>query len=425
MKLSVKHKTTPWHWIPSLYLAEGIPNVTVMLVSVVMYKSLQVSNTDIALYTGILYLPWVIKPLWSPFVDILKTKRWWILMTQLAIGAGLAGVAFALSASHFLFYTLGFLWFIAFCSATHDIAADGFYMLGLPVKEQAYFIGIRNTFYRLATVVALSGTALLTGILEKRMSLPQAWQISFGCLGVLFLLFRLYHQLLLPHPVFDKGRTKGIPVLSGFWETFLTFFCKKQIGIALSFMLLYRLSEAQLSKLSYPFLMDSHAAGGLQVNISEVGFIYGTIGIIALSLGGIAGGILVARDGLRHWLFRMTVAMNIPNLVYVYMAFFQPEHLGLISAFVAIEQFGYGFGFTAYALYLISFSEGPHKTAHYALCTGFMALGMMLPGMISGWLADVLGYRLFFLWIMLCTLPGFLLIRYLKIPDQPSLTQPK
>lgn len=599
-------KQSPWSWVPSLYYAQGIPYVVVMTVSVIMYKRLGVSNTDIALYTSWLYLPWVIKPFWSPIVDLFKTKRWWIVTMQLLVGAGLAGVAFTLPLPGFFQYSLAFLWLLAFSSATHDIAADGFYMLGLKQGEQSYFVGIRSTFYRLAMItgqglliilagffevftgqepvrftvdanpqtanvfeipamdppihsddltfvvtsqnlvlstenitaeqadsikawvkeqnlqhgfvqeemaleakgpgvwkrtiaiplgdwlgekfrkedeegqelgsmhgnlglvgVRLSGdpgsreivlnttfrrgdasirldqgerlvfneanwnqTAWLLMQVDHRLdreasawfegrsgNIPMAWSITFALLAVLFLGFFVYHKFFLPRPANDKAviQEDGDGVFYEFFRTFISFFKKKNILAALGFLLLFRLGEAQLVKMASPFLLDARQVGGLGLTTGDVGLIYGTIGILALTLGGILGGIMASKKGLKFWLLPMTFAINLPNLMYVYLSYAQPESFLLIAGSVAIEQFGYGFGFTAYMLYMIYFSEGKHKTAHFAICTGLMALGMMVPGMISGWIQEIVGYQNFFVWVMICTIPGFLILRFLKV----------
>jgi PAT family beta-lactamase induction signal transducer AmpG len=407
-----------WSWIPSLYFAEGLPYVVVMTVSVIMYKRLGLSNTDIALYTSWLYLPWVIKPIWSPLVDNLKTKRFWIISMQLLVGGGLAGVAFTLPASNFIQYSLAFLWLMAFSSATHDIAADGFYMLGLSEHQQAFFVGIRNTFYRLAMLAGQGPLVILAGYLESMNGqLSWAWSVTFFILAALFIAFFLWHMLILPYPASDETRgNKSIhEITHDFLETFISFFKKKGIWIGLIFILVYRLGEAQLLKLASPFMLDDPAKGGLGLTTANIGFIYGTAGIIALTLGGILGGIVVSRQGIGKWLWPMVLAMNVPNLVYVYMAFAQPADLTVVTICVITEQFGYGFGFTAYMLYMIYISQGKHKTAHYALCTGFMALGMMLPGMVSGWIQELIGYQNFFVWVMICTIPGFIVAAFLKI----------
>ncbi|MGQ8338098.1 AmpG family muropeptide MFS transporter [Sunxiuqinia sp. A32] len=407
-----------WAWIPSLYFAEGLPYVFVMTVSVIMYKRLDISNTDIALYTSWLYLPWVIKPIWSPIIDNLRTKRFWIISMQLLVGGALAGVAFTLPMSNFFQYSLAFLWLMAFSSATHDIAADGFYMLGLSKHDQAFFVGIRNTFYRLAMLAGQGPLVILAGHMEKIVeNTSWAWSITFFIFAALFAAFCLWHLLILPYPKSDEKRGgKSIEeIMSDFLETFTSFFKKEGIGVALLFILVFRLGEAQLVKLASPFLLDDLSEGGLALTTSNIGFVYGTAGIIALTLGGILGGVLVSKHGIKKWLWPMVFAMNLPNLVYVFLSFVQTQNLGIITASVVVEQFGYGFGFTAYMLYMIFLSEGKHKTAHYALCTGFMALGMMIPGMISGWIQEMIGYKYFFVWVIICTIPGFVIINFLKI----------
>lgn len=568
----------PWLWVPSLYFAEGLPYVLVMTLSVIFYKRMGISNAQIALYTSWLYLPWVIKPLWGPVVDILRTKRFWILVMQLCIGAGLAGVAFTIPVERFFQFTLAFFWLLAFSSATHDIAADGFYMLGLSKGDQAFFVGIRSTFYRLAMLTGQGLLVILAGYFEAKTGLPPvevnviaveestsaafnpeqlsvqpeagetyfvtagevrigtakiteseanslltavdgwnsahgfypaeestegdasgidltgnvgytwfrlstkpeegenivlnfsfdkgdksialarsyrfefneenwdvpafavfkldpklkkatsasfsglsgnirfAWTMVFVIVALLFGGFHIYHRFALPRPPEDQpNRTGEGGFMKEFLTTFADFFRKKRIGVMLIFLLVYRLGESQLVKLASPFLLDSREADGLGLTTGDLGLIYGTIGIVALSIGGIIGGIAASRRGLKYWLWWMVAAMNLPNLVYVFLSYVMPSSLWVVGASVAVEQFGYGFGFTAYMLYMIYISEGKHKTAHFALTTGFMALGMMIPGMVSGWLQEMIGYQHFFIWVMICTIPSFIVIPFLKI----------
>lgn len=427
MQVEKSKRQSPWTWIPSLYFAEGLPYVMVMTVAVIMYKRLDISNTDIALYTSWLYLPWVIKPLWSPFIDILKSKRWWIVTMQLLIGTGLAGVAFTVPTTLFFQSTLAFFWLLAFSSATHDIAADGFYMIGLKEHEQAYFIGIRSTFYRFAVLTGQGLLIILAGYLEESNwfdgsdnRIAMAWSVTFIVLALFFLLVTLYHKLALPRPKEDVNkeiRTVS-EIFADFGETITSFFKKRNIGIILGVLLFYRLGESQLVKMASPFMLDGKEVGGLALSTTEVGIIYGTVGVIALTVGGILGGYLVSCHGLKKWLWPMVFAINLPNLMYIYLAYALPQQSWMIYASVAVEQFGYGFGFTAYMLYQIMISEGKHKTAHFAFCTGLMALGMMLPGMISGKMQELLGYQYFFVWVMLCTIPGFIVVRLIQVdPD--------
>ena len=412
---------SPWAWIPTLYFAQGLPYVAVMTISVIMYKRLGISNAELAFYTGWLNLPWVIKPLWSPFIDLIKTKRWWITWMQLLIGAGLAGIAFTIPTDYFFQLTLAVFWLLAFSSATHDIAADGFYMLGLSSHEQALFVGIRSTFYRIATIAGQGLLIMLAGHLEATTgNIPFAWSITFMVLAGLFLALWIWHKFILPRPDSDKPalEVSTLTLMHEFLETFISFFRKKQAGIAILFMLLYRLPEAQLAKMSIPFLIDPVGEGGLGLTTEQIGFVQGTVGIIGLTLGGILGGIAVSRHGLKRWLWPMVWAISLPDIVYVYLSYVQPSSLLLVNTCVFVEQFGYGFGFTAYMLYLIYFADGEHKTAHYAICTAFMALGMMIPGMAAGWLQEVMGYQVFFIWIMVCTLATFGVTALLKIDPQ-------
>lgn len=409
---------SPWTWIPSLYLAEGLPYVVVMTVSVIMYKGLGISNTDIALYTSWLYLPWVVKPLWSPVVDILGTRRRWIWAMQLLIGAGLAGVALTVPAPAFFQWTLAFFWLLAFNSATHDIAADGFYMLATTEKQQAFFVGVRSMFYRVAMIAGQGLLVMLAGTLETRTgNVRFAWTVALGALAVLFVGFGVWHRFVLPRPHEDRaGEARRIPeFVREFLATFGSFFRRPGIAPMLAFLLLYRLGEAQLVKMVAPFLLDARAEGGLALTTTEVGFVYGTVGILALTLGGILGGVVMSRHGLRAWLWPMMIAINAPDAVFIWLAWAQPESLAVVQACVAVEQFGYGFGFTAYLLYMIYVSRGEHQTAHYAMCTGFMALGMMIPGMWSGWLEEAVGYRSFFTWVLIATLPAFLAALAIRI----------
>ncbi len=401
----------PWAWVPTLYLAEGLPYVIVVTVSVILYKELGISNARIAFYTGWLYLPWVVKPFWSPMVDLLKTRRLWIWGMQLVIGAGFAGVALTLPAPHFFQYSLAFLALLAFSSATHDIAADGFYMLALTEGEQSFFSGIRNTSFRVAMICGQGLLVMLAGAIEARTGNTRlAWQTVFAVATGVFVVLSIYHRFVLPRPPSDQPRDTDSPgkFVREFLATFAAFLGKPGIGVMLLFLLFYRFGEAQLVKMVAPFLLDSRGVGGLGLNTGQVGLVYGTIGLIALLLGGIVGGVLVSQHGLRAWLWPMVFVMHLPDAVFVYLSYAQPDSLPLIGGCVALEQFGYGFGFTAYMLYMLYIARGEHQTAHYAICAGFMALGMMLPGMWSGKLQETLGYPHFFIWVLLATIPGFI-----------------
>ena len=415
------NKRSPWAWVPTLYFAEGVPYVAVMTISVIIYKRLGLSNTDITLYTSWLYLPWVIKPLWSPFVDILKSKRWWIVTMQLLIGAALGGVAFTIPADWWLQGTLCFFWLMAFASATHDIAADGFYMMGLDEHEQAYFVGIRSTFYRIATIFSSGLLVGLAGALQVlTRSIRYSWSLVFYLMAGLFIAFWLYHNWVLPRPDEDseKQSKTATAIWAEFCQTLVTFFQKPQVWAGICFMLFYRMPEGLLAKVSALFLVDAQHNGGLGLSDGEYGLVQGTVGVIGLTIGGILGGICASRDGLKRWLWPMVMAITLPDVVYVLLSYLLPSSLITISTCVFIEQFGYGFGFSAYMLYLIYYSQGEHKTSHYALCTAFMALSMMIPGLFAGALQEAVGYQWFFIIVMLACTMTYVVTAYLKIDPE-------
>ena len=417
---------SPWSWIPSLYFAEGLPYVAVMTISLILYKQLGLSNADITFYTSWLYLPWVIKPLWSPFIDIIKTKRWWITTMQLLIGAAFGGIAFTIPSDFWLQGTLCFFWLMAFASATHDIAADGFYMLGLDQHDQAWFVGIRSTFYRFATIFGQGVLVMIAGNLQVvfRNSIAFSWSLMFYGVAGLFIALWLWHSYVLPHPSEDEenthveGEVKTVSsnsVLRDLKSTIKTFFQKEQVVAGILFMLFYRMPEGLLAKVSSLFLIDNAHNGGLGLSPQEYGLVQGTVGVIGLTLGGILGGMCAGKDGLRKWLWPMVCAITLPDLVYVYLAFALPSNIIIVNICVFIEQFGYGFGFTAYMLYLIYYSRGNYKTSHYALCTAFMALSMMIPGLFAGALQESVGYMSFFIIVIAFCSVTFAVTSLLKI----------
>ena len=415
------NKRSPWAWVPTLYFAEGVPYVAVMTISLILYKRLGLSNTDITLYTSWLYLPWVIKPLWSPFVDMLKSKRWWIVTMQLLIGAALGGVAFTIPATWWLQGSLFFFWMMAFASATHDIAADGFYMMGLDEHKQAYFVGIRSTFYRIATIFSSGLLVGLAGALQvMTRSIRYSWSLVFYLMAGLFIAFWLYHNWVLPRPAEDgeKQTKTARAIWQEFCQTLATFFQKPQVWVGICFMLFYRMPEGLLAKISALFLVDAQHNGGLGLSDGEYGLVQGTVGVIGLTVGGILGGICASRDGLKRWLWPMVMAITLPDIVYVLLAYLLPSSLFVISTCVFVEQFGYGFGFSAYMLYLIYYSQGEHKTSHYALCTAFMALSMMIPGLFAGALQEAVGYQAFFIIVMLACTMTYVVTAYLKIDPE-------
>ena len=410
---------SPWVWVPTLYFAQGIPYFIVNNISVMMFAKMGVPNGQMALFTSLLYLPWAIKPFWSPFVDIIKTKRWWTIMMQIVMSA--AFVLLTLSMPHpepemiasgqtpISMFTITLLLFAitAFASATHDIAADGFYMLALTQKNQAAFVGIRSTFYRLSSVFGQGVLVYIAGLIETNTgNIPMSWQITLLVTAVLFCGVTLYHTFCIPRPEVEKKpegeKSSAKAIMQEFGRTFVTYFTKPGLILAILFMLLYRLPEAFLIKMCTPFLVASREVGGLGLSTENVGLAYGTIGVLFLTIGGILGGLYASKVGLKKSLWWMAAGMTLPCLTFVYLAECLPTNIALISIAIAIEQFGYGFGFTAYMLYMIYFSEGEFKTSHYAICTAFMAFSMMIPGMFAGYLQEMMGYALFFWMVIAC-----------------------
>ncbi len=423
---------SPWSWIPSLYFAQGIPFIFINMVTMVMFTQLGMSETDAALYTGWLYLPWVIKPFWGPIVDVIRTKRWWTVTMQICIAAGLAGIAFTLPINtaaeiaggiplSAFTICLFFYVFTAFCSATHDIASDGFYMIALDTNKQSMFVGIRSTFYRCASVFGQGGLVMIAGALETAFAgsdsaRAQAWLWTVAGCAIFFGIVSLWHIFILPYPQSDRAvggseeKQSVGAILKGFGGSFVTFFKKKNVLLAMLFMLLYRLPEAQVVKLCQPFMLADREVGGLGMTAAEVGFAYGTLAIIGLTIGGIIGGICASNGGLKRWLWPMALATSLNCVAYIVLSNVQPDYAlasGKIITYscIVLEQFAYGFGFTAFMLFMMYFADGPYKTSHYAICTAFMALGMMLPGMAAGWIKeDLLGnsYTNFFWWVLAC-----------------------
>ena len=414
----LKSNHNPWSWVPSLYLIEGLPNALVVTVAVVLLKNMGLDNGRVALYTSLLYLPWVIKPFWSPFVDIIGSKRAWVWTMQVLMAAGIAVVALTLDTAWWLTASLAAFWGVAFCSATHDIAADGFYMLALDERKQAFFVGIRSTFYRLANLFASGGVVWFAGYLMAHgKSVASSWQKIFASLSGLFLAAAVWHKFRLPAPAVDVSVKKSTAkeIVSSFALTFKTFFLKRGILTAMLFMLLYRLPEAFLCKMVQPFLLDPAAAGGLGLTTEQVGLANGTCGVIGIVVGGIVGGMVIARYGLRKCLWPMALTLTVPSAFYCYLAASQPDDLVLICSGIALEQFGYGFGFTAYMMYLMVFCEGSKfTTSHYAFSTGIMALGLMVPGMFAGQLQLACGYPVFFGVVMLLCIPTFIVTEMVR-----------
>ena len=419
----MKHRN-PWAWIPTLYFAEGLPNIIVTGLSVVMYMQMGLSDAEVGLFTGWLALPWVIKPLWSPFIDLLKTKRWWVLAMQALIGASLAGIAFSIPTAFWFQATMCLFFLIAFCSATHDISADGFYMIELDDHNQAKYVGLRNTFYRLAIIFVNGMLVSLAGILQVmfRGQIRFTWALIFYGLAGLFIGLWLYHSRFMPRPAEDVNTRRTVAeVTSELKNMFITFFQKfdrRGTLIVMLFLLFYRFPQALLNTMTKTFMLRNNYAGGLGLSPQEYGLANGTVGLIGLLLGGIIGGVLVSRDGMKRWLWPMVCAITLPDVVYIYLSYSLNSNLIVVSSCLFIEQFGYGLGFTVLTLYMLYYSQGKYKTSHYSICTGISYLGLMLPGMLSGYIKDMVGYRVFFIIVMACCAITFAVTAFLKIdPD--------
>jgi PAT family beta-lactamase induction signal transducer AmpG len=405
----------PWAFVPTLYFAQGIPYVIINIVSVIFYKRLGVDNVQIALWTSFLNLPWVLKMFWAPIVDIYSTKRKWILFTQFLMFCCLGLVAFSLQLPNFFFISLAALTIGAFISATYDIACDGFYLLSLNTEQQAFFVGIRSLCYRLAMIFGSGFLVIIAGLLESNLkNIALSWTVAIGFCGLILAAILLYHRFILPLPQSDVQRHKhireNIPIL----EIIATYFEQNGIGAIIAYILLYRFGEAMLIKLSPLFLLDGKDLGGLELSTQQIGLVNGTVGVVSLIMGGILGGIVIAKYGLEKCLFPMALAMNLPNVFYVYMAYAKPE-ISIIYPLVSIEQFGYGFGFTAFSVYLMYIAQGEYKTSHFAISTGIMALGVMLPGAISGFIQKELGYLWSFVLICLLTIPGMVSLFFIPL----------
>lgn len=408
----------PWYWIPVLNFASGLPYAIIISVSVIMYKNLGISNEDIGLYTSWLYLPWVIKPLWSPFIELYSTKRKWFLSMQLLISIAFLVVGLSIPTNQFFMISLAVFWVAAFASASNDVASDGFYLLALTKDQQSFFLGIRSTFYRLSMLTGNGLIVIIGGYLEQQYGDNQkAWSYTMIFVGLLMTLITIYNFFATPKTETNQNKlNENTQSKANFFSVFASFFQKKQIGVVLAFILLFRLGESQLLKMLTPFLIDNVKVGGLGLTTQDVGVIYGTFGVLALTIGGILGGIAISKQGLGKWMLPMILAMHLPIIGFILLAQFHPVSVYYVYITVIAEQFGYGFGFAAFMMYLIYVAEGESKTSHYAIATGFMALGMMLPGMASGYIQEYLGYGNFFIWVLLATIPGIILSRFLIYP---------
>ena len=422
------YEVKPYAWVPSLYMGEALPFSAVMLLSLVMFKEMGMTDSQITLYTGWLGTPWVIKPVWSPIVDNLKTKRWWIVSMQFLMGVALAMVALTLPTAFWLKASLAVLMVIAFASATHDISADGFYIIALSDKDQELYVGVRNTFYRVGLVIGQGGLVLLVGYMQEGtfgawlQPMLSSWMAVFIIMAVLMVVLGVYHACMLPkversvHERFDIGEQ-----VREFVKTLRVFVGKPHIVSALCFILLFRLPEGLLTKIVPLFLMRSADEGGLAMSDTDFGLIYGTLGVIGLLAGGLVGGWAVSRWGLKRCLWPLVMCITLPDVVYVYLSYCPTDNMWLVGSCVCVEQIGYGLGFAAYTLYLVTFSRGERSTAVFSICTAGQYLGgVMLPGMVSGLISENIGYQKFFLLIMLFCLVTFAVTAIVKIDEDRS-----
>ena len=408
----------PLFWMPTLYFAMGVPMITVSVVASIMYKNLGLTNTEVALYTGSMYLPWVIKPLWSPVIDIFKTKKFFVLFTQVAMAAGFGCVALALPLPGYLPITIALFWIVGFLSATHDIAADGVYINAMTSTEQARYIGLQGVCWYAGKILASGLLVSFTGYLhsaEKGLNLTwtRSWMIVMGLMGVVMLLLAVWHRLVLPigsqAAKLDDRMTGMRHVIHEFGDVFASYFKKKDIWMMIAFILFYRLGEGFLEKLGPLFLIDGRETGGLGLGNMEVGNINGTFGSVAFIAGALIGGWIAARFGLKRSLMLFCLMLNVPHLTFVYLSAFLPTDVTLITVVVVIEKLGYGIGSVALMLYMMQqVAPGNYKTAHYAISTGLMALCMMVTGMASGVLQDAVGYKWFFIIVMFATVPSLI-----------------
>ena len=406
----------PLAWVPTLYLAQGLPFFSVALVAGLMFKSMGVPNEQIARWTGVLGLAWVFKALWSPFLELAPSKKRVVVVLQVTGGIALAALALALQLPAWFGLAIGLLAIVSFASSTHDIAADGLYIANLSERQQCAYAGWQGAFFNGAKFLSLGGLVILAGFLEQRIGPPAAWATVFGVLGALLAGLGLYHVWALPETVRTGAGASMRGSVDVLVDVVRAFFAKPDIWMGIVFILLFRLAEGQVQTIGPLFLRDARAVGGLGLSTQEVGAIYGTAGTAAFLVGSILGGWFTSRVGLKRAMLVLILAMNVPNLVFWYLGAVQPSHLGLVMAALSAEMFGYGFGFVGMILFIMQvIAPGRYQTAHYALGSGFMQLGFVLSKVVSGDIQHALGYRHFFLWVVLSALPVLVLTRFVKM----------
>ena len=441
MEISKVSQRSPISWVPTLYFAMGMPFVVLNMVCTLMFKGLDVSDAQIAFWTSIIMFPWTLKPLWSPLLEIYKTKKFFVIFTQIATGCIFGLVALALHLSNFFAVSIALLAIIAFSGATHDVAADGVYMASLSKDDQARYIGWQGAFYNIAKIAATGGLVYLAGMLiemytgdttgldataaaaAKHQGTVIAWTIIMAVIGVIMVLLGFYNAKFVP-----SEAKKDAAERPGFKETmvelgnvFVDLFRKRHIVYYIFFIVLYRFAEGFVMKIVPLFLKADRANQGLGLSEKEIGLCYGTFGAAAFVIGSILAGYYVAHRGLQKSLFSLCCVFNLPFVAYTLLAIYQPESLVLIGGGIVLEYFGYGFGFVGLTLFMMQqIAPGKHQMAHYAFASGIMNLGVMLPGMLSGYVSDWLGYRHFFIFVLICTIPAFLITWFVPFtyPDK-------
>lgn len=438
------HKRSPIAWVPTAYFAMGLPFVVLNMVTVLMFKGLGVEDKLITFWTSLILLPWTLKPLWSPFLELFKTKKFFVVFTQLVTGVTFGLVAFSLNLPHFFSVAIALLAIIAFSGATHDIVCDGVYMSELTPSEQAKYIGWQGAFYNIAKIVATGGLVYLAGVLIEKygggsgadaeatiLASRKAWMIIMSVLCAVMVLLGIYHIFMLPSGKKreqKEQRTAG-QVMTELGNVLLAFFKKSHIVYYLFFIILYRFAEGFVMKIVPLFLKADRAMGGLGLSEKEIGLYYGSYGAAAFVLGSLLAGYYISSRGLRKTLFSLCCIFNLPFVVYAFFAFFQPESGIIICSGIVFEYFGYGFGFVGLTLFMMQqVAPGPHQMAHYAFASGIMNLGVMLPGMLSGWVCETLGewfnkpggYEPFFIFVLFATIPAFLITYFVPFKYNPD-----
>jgi MFS transporter, PAT family, beta-lactamase induction signal transducer AmpG len=421
----LRGRFSPSLWVPTVYFAEGLPFYAVNIMALIFYSRMGVSIVTITATVSLLGLPWSLKPLWSPFLEMYRTKKFFVVLMELMGGLSLGLLALCLPLPSYFRYSVALLGVIAFCSSTHDIAADGLYIASLSSKQQAEYAGWQGAFYNIARFVSQGGLMILAGYLENRMPVVRAWMIIFGSVGITMVVLSLFHSRVLPTGGDERHAHSLREMLATFWDVVVSFFKKPNILFLLLFVFLYRAGEGQVVKIGPLFLKAARADGGIGLTTAQFGTIYGTFGTAAFIVGTIMGGYFAAWLGLKRALLPLILVMNLPMLTYFYLSTAMPTSSVLITGAMSLEMFGYGFGFVGVMLLMMQeIAPGKYQTAHYAFANSLMNLGLILPGAISGLVQSTLGYERFFLWVLISAIPAMVLARFVPIHgSRPALPE--